>query len=223
MMTMSSAYSHESPVGPVFDITSWSASKNIWMGLVGSVFATAALATALFLWQPKMMDGRMPKGAEHVISDVLWAHREHPWEMRGIIALAGGMGWLFTVAALSGLRDGFSGRYYFRAGPGGLSLRLPQGVSWRHGGFVSAVQELDIPWNEIDGLIVMQTKQLGSMSRSAGNLGAGLKIVTRSGRTHDISLNGLEAAAYLIHERLMEAQEMVPERWEEGQPQEAGV
>lgn len=221
MIAMSPAFAHESKVGPVFDLTGWSGSKNIWMGLVGTVFATAAFATAIFLWQPKIMEGNMPAGSEQVISDVLWAHRAHPWEMRGGIAFAGIFGWICGVAALSGLRDGFATGYYFRAGPGGLSLRLPQGVSWRHGGLISNVLELDLPWDDIDGLTVTQVKQLGSMSRNAGNLGAELKIATRSGRHYDISLNGLEAAAYLIHERLMEAQEMVLADMEEPQPQEA--
>ena len=45
----------------------------------------------------------------------------------------------------------------------------------------------------------------------------------RSGQKHDISLDGLEAAAYLIHERLNEAQQMVPADLDEPQPQDAGV
>ena len=223
MIEMSPAFSHESQVGPVFDITSWSPSKSIWMGVVGSVCAATALATATFLWHPKIMEGRMPPGTEHVVDEAIAAHRTHTWKMRGAMAVAGGLGWLFGVAAITGLRDGFSGNYYFRAGAGGLSLRLPHGVSWWHGGLVSVPLELDLPWDEIEGLTVVQTKQLGSMSRNAGNIGANLKIVMRSGQRHDVSLDGLEAAAYLIHERLIEAQETIPADLGEEQTHETGV
>lgn len=223
MIEMSPAFAHESKVGPVFDITSWSPSKSIWMGLVGLVFAAAGLATATFMWHPKIMEGKMPPGTEHVIGEAITAHRTHTWKMRGGIAVAGGLGLLFGVAAIAWLRDGYSGRYYFRAGPGGLSLRLPNGLDWQYGGLVSAAQELDLPWNIIDGLTVTQTKQLGSMSRNAGNISADLKIVMRSGQKHHISLDGLEAPAYLIHERLLESQEMVPADMGEEQPQEAAM
>ena len=61
------------------------------------------------------------------------------------------------------------------------------------------------------------------MSRNAGNIGAELNIVLRSGQRHIINLDGLEAAAYLIHERLNEYQEMVPADLGSGQPQETGA
>ena len=223
MIEMSPEFAQESQVGPVFDITSWSPSKSIWMGLVALVFASVTLATATFLWYPKIMEGKMPAGTEQVISDVLDAQRNHKWEMRGGIAAAGIVGLFILVAAIASLRDGFSGRYYFRAGRGGLSLRLPQGLDWRQGGLAFAALELDLPWNEIDGLSVIQRKQLGSMSRSAGNIGAELNLVLRSGQRHSINLDVLEAPAYRIHERLIESQEMVPADLGEEQPQEARV
>jgi hypothetical protein len=223
MIEMSPAFSHESKVGPVFDITSWSPTKSICMGLMALVFASVTLATATFLWHPKIMAGNMPAGSEQLISDLQDAHRNHRWEMRGGIAVAGFVGLFILVAAIASLRDGFSGRYYFRAGPGGLSLRLPQGLDWQQGGLAFAALELDLPWNAIDGLTVIQRKQLGSMSRSAGNIGAELNIVMRSGQRHIINLDGLEAAAYLIHERLDEYQEMILADLGNGQPQETGA
>ncbi|MHB8969814.1 MAG: hypothetical protein ACYC3X_08895 [Pirellulaceae bacterium] len=223
MIEMSPAYAHESKVGPVFDITSWSPSKSIWMGLVGLVFAAVLLATATFLWHPKIMAGKMPPGTENVIGDAIKAHRTHRWAMRGSIAVTGALGCLFGAAAIAGLRDGFSGGYYFRAGTDGLSLRLPRGLSWQHGGLRSAALELDLPWDEIEGLTVTQVKQLGSLSRNAGNVSADLKIVMRTGQKHTISLDGLEAAAYLIHERLNEARQMVSADVGQRQPQDACV
>lgn len=221
MITMSPGYAHESPVGPVFDVTKWSPSKSIWMGLVGLVFAAIALAAATFLWNPKIMEGNMLPGTEHVINDVVEAHTTHVWKMRGALAVAAGLGWLLGVASIAWLRDGIAGNYYFRAGPGGISLRLPHGLSWTHGGFVSAVLELDLPWEEIDGLTVVQTKELGSLSRNAGNISAELRILLHSGIKYTISLDGLEAAAYLIHERLNEAQHSAMANLDELQP--AGI
>jgi hypothetical protein len=92
-----------------------------------------------------------------------------------------------------------------------------------HGGFVSAALELDLPWDEIDDLTVVQIKQLGSTSRNSGNIGAELKIKTRTGKKHDIRLDGLSAAAYLIHERLNEARQMEPADLDAPQLQDAGV
>jgi hypothetical protein len=223
MIEMSPAFAHESKVGPVFDITSWSPTKSICMGLMALVFASVTLATVTFLWHPQIMEGNLPAATEQMISDLLDAHRNHRWEMLGGIAVAGFVGSFILLAAIASLRDGFSGRYYFRAGPGGLSLRLPQGLDWQQGGLAFAALELDLPWNEIDALTVIQTKQLGSMSRNAGNIGAELKIVMHSGQKHIINLDGLEAAAYLIHERLNEYQEMVPANLGEEQPRETGA
>ncbi len=46
------------------------------------------------------------------------------------------------------------------------------------------------------------------MSRNAGNLRAELKLVTRSGQKYVVGLDGLEAPAYLIYDRLGEFREM---------------
>jgi hypothetical protein len=165
----------------------------------------------------------MPPGTQHVISDVLEAHRTHARLIRGGIVLVGGLVWIFSAATVAFVHDGCCGNYYFRAGLGGVSFRLPHGLSWRHGGFVSEVLELDLPWHEIEHLTVTQTKQIGSLSRNSGNVGAELKIVTHLGETHHIDLSGLEAAAYLIHERLIEAQEMVPADLGEPLPQDTAV
>jgi hypothetical protein len=140
------------------------------------------------------MEGKMPPGAEHVIAEAIEAQTTHRWKMLGATAITAGFGALCAVAAIASLRDGFGGNYYFRAGRGGLSLRLPHGLSWAQGGFVSACLELDLPWQEIDGLTVVQTKELGSLSRNAGNVGAELKITMHNGQKHCISLDGLEAA-----------------------------
>ncbi len=223
MIEMNPGYAHESRVGPVFDVTSWSASKSLWMSLMGLIFAVQALGAAVFLWNPRIMDGKMPPGTQHVISDVIEVHRTHAWPIRGGIALAGGLGWVFSAASIAFFRDGCCGNYYFRAGPGGLSLRMPQGLSWQHGGFVSAVLELDLPWDEIKRLTVTQTKQIGSLSRNSGNVGAEMKIVTHLGKTHQIDLGGLEAAAYLIHERLIDSQEMMPANLGATLPQDTAV
>ena len=106
------------------------------------------------------------------------------------------------------LRDS-SGDYFLRVGPGGVVLRMPQGLDLAQAGFGSKVVSLALRWEEIHHLTVTSQKQLGSLSRNAGNIGSSIHLRLTSGKKYCFDTSMLSLPGYLIHQRIEEAREMV--------------
>ena len=208
MTQMNSFYAHESAVGPVFDLARWSGIKMLWMGIVGLGFAALVFTVALFVFDPTLFMERPPRGMEELFHGIRDGHRHHAWLMRAALAGATLIGGLCGLGSIATLSDGLRKDYFLRAGVGGLAVRVPQGVSWRHLGLVSHVLAMDLPWEEISDVRVMQAKQLGAMSRNTGNAHADLELTSKFGQVYSFSLDGFNAPAYLIHQRLEESQQM---------------
>jgi hypothetical protein len=136
--------------------------------------------------------------------------QEHPWAVRGGIGVAGLLGVFLLLAGISSLRDAFQSDYFFRVGKGGISVRVPQGISLRHFGLVSDVLSLEAAWEDIERLNIVQVKRFGSLSRTAGNIGGEARITLRGGRTTTFSLDNFSQPAWLIHQRINETTDMVP-------------
>jgi hypothetical protein len=212
MIEMNPYYAHESSVGPVFDLTQWTGRGILNAAVCGLLFGAVIIVAAVFVYEPGwFVDKKKPPQAlKEMVVGIQKAHKTHAWAMRGGIVLAALFGGACVAGSVAMLSDTFRRDYYFRAGPGGLSLRMPGGVSWSHFGFVSKLVELELAWDEIASTTITQTRYVGAMSRNAGNISAEIKIVTRSGENHRLSLEGLEAAGYLVHQRLEEMRDMVP-------------
>jgi hypothetical protein len=225
MYDLDSGYTVESAVGPVWDLTRWSGRGHLGMGFAALAIAVGSLAAAAFVWDSTWFFDRPPAELKQAVAELNGAWKTHPLAMQAGVAVGASFGVLCLLGASAMFTDAFRDDYFFRAGPGGVWLRLPHGLSWAHLGLVSKPIELELPWEEIAKIEVTQVKQAGSLSRNAGNLRAEMAIRARSGERHVLQLDGLEAAAYLIHERLNEArQQNNPDAdWPDAQPATAGM
>jgi hypothetical protein len=207
MAYIDSGYAIDSPVGPVYDLTKWSGRGHLSMGFAALVFAAGSLAAAAFVYEPAWFFAAPPAELKEAVADLNAAWKSHAIAMQAGVTVAAMFGVLCLLGASMTITDAFRTDYFFRAGPGGIWLRLPNGFSWEHLGLVSKPLELLLPWSEVSSIEVLQVKQLGSLSRNAGNVRAEMTLTARSGEKHVLPLDGLEAAAYLLHERLNEARD----------------
>lgn len=205
MSYLDSGYAIESAVGPVYDLTKWSGRGYLGMALAALVFAVGSLAATAFVWDSTWFFKTPPAELKDAVAEVDAAWKSNPLAMQAGVTVGALFGLFCLMATSITLTDAFRNDYFFRAGPGGVWLRLPNGISWAHGGLMSKPLELELPWDQIRKVEVLQVKQFGALSRNAGNLRAQMTLATRSGEKHVLQLDGLEAAAYLIHERLNEA------------------
>ncbi len=202
MTTMSPYYASESEVGPVFDVANYSRAKAIKMAVISMIFAGVTGLGAVYVWNPDWIN---PNPSE------IWAdaHQEtknlklqYPTGVKVGVGIAGSLAALFFLMSLSCVANASSGDYHIRAGEGGISLKVPDGVF--------GTLEKDIAWEDITKLTVVQEKYLGSMSRNAGNIGGELQIRARDGFARDIRLDDFRQDAWLIHQRIQEARETRP-------------
>ncbi len=203
---LDSGYTIESAVGPVHDLTKWTGRGKIGVGIAALVFGLGALVVSAFVWDSTWFFDKPSENIKDAVAEMNDAWRTHTTAMQAGVTLGAIFGLFCLMGASTQFTDAFRTDYFFRAGTGGLWLRLPDGFSWAHFGLVSKPLELELSWDDVAKIEVVQTKQFGAMSRNAGNISASMTIRTRSGETHDLTLDGLEAAAYLIHERMIEAQ-----------------
>ncbi|MEX2188049.1 MAG: hypothetical protein WD875_14685 [Pirellulales bacterium] len=207
MFHLDSGYTIDSAVGPVYDLTKWTGRGRIGMGIAVLTFGIGFLAAAAFVWDSSLFFEKPPAELKDAVADMNDAWRTHTVAMKSGVGVAALLGVLCLLGASTLFSDAFRDDYFFRAGPQGLWLRLPNGFSWQHLGLVSKPLELELNWSDIANIEVTQTKQFGSLSRNAGNICADMTLRTRSDQTYVLPLDGLEAAAYLIHERLTEARQ----------------
>lgn len=213
MQVINPAYAHDSSVGPVFDVGAWAppgwCSPSTIMALAAGS-ATAAAAAAVLL--PDILSLQALEWAAPLRSEIELAWKSYPWWMGGGALLAVAVAYLFLAGGIAHLRLRSRGEFYLRTGPGGLSMRVPDGLSMLTPSF--AVLELDAAWDDVAEWRVVQHKRLGSISPNAGNLDAELRIVLRDGRRHVIDLSWFREPARIIWNRIQEAVEMVPMSFE---------
>ena len=167
---MNPYYARDSKVGSVFDVATFSPRKAVVMGLTGLAFGALVAAAALYVWNPNWIVPHPPKWFVDANHDAMKLWKEHPLGTPLGVGGAGLVAALFLAMSYTYLFQSLTGNFYFRVGEGGISFHVP-------GGFRTL--ELDLPWDEIIKLKVVQEKQLGSLSRNAGNLGGYLTLRTR--------------------------------------------
>jgi hypothetical protein len=208
MTKMNPYYAHRSPVGDVFDVATWSPGKNFGMGLTGIVLATLAAVAAVCVWDPGMMAQYVPDLAKDLARANAKLTRAYPWATPAIVFGLGALAYIFLAAGVTFATDGMRSNCYFRAGPGGMSLRLPNGMSLAKLGFGSQVVNLNLPWSSIQRWTITQHKRLGSLSPNAGNRNAHFDLKLRDGRRFRFSLNIFREPARIIYSRIEESQGM---------------
>lgn len=197
--TLNAYYAHDSEVGPVFDVARYSRGKSLWMGIIGIGFAALVGLAAAYVWSPDRIISHPSQAWAKAHQQTKDLMRQHPQGTKVGVAIAGLFGLLFLAAGLSAVAQAGSGDYFVRAGEGGLSLRVPAGLL--------SVFERDIAWENVAKLKVIQEKQLGSLSRNAGNLGGLMQLKTHDGLDRAIPLVCFKEDAWLIHQRILEARE----------------
>lgn len=201
MTMMNPEYAFQSDVGPVFDVATFSRGKSLMTGVTGVVFGALIGGAALYVWNPDWVVSDPPKWFADAHQDVRDVWRTHPRITAISVSTAAALAGLCAVAAVCCINGALWGTYYLRAGEGGISLRVPDGL-----GTLAA----DLSWQEIAKLTVVQEKKFGSMSRNSGNVGASLSIRTCAGKKYYCRLDAFSQPGYLIHQRIEEAREMRP-------------
>lgn len=208
MMEMNPFYAHASSSGPVFDVATWSGRKMLAMALFALPLGLGLLAVALFFWSPDLLFQRPPEPIKELSGEILKLHRQHAWARPVGAGVLGLVGWFFLAAGISSIGDCLRGDFHFRVGPGGFALRVPFGIDLTKLGLTSTILDLDLPWEEVTHWTVVQVKQLGSLSRNAGNIGGHLKLKTADGQRYEISLDCFREPAFIIHSKIQDALQM---------------
>jgi hypothetical protein len=200
MATMNSYYAHETEVGPVFDVAHFAPHKAIFTGLIALGAAGLIGVVATYMWDPSWLISHPPKYIADAVRETKEFTQLHPQGVTIGVAIGAVLALVFAAAGVSCLLEAVHGDYYIRVGEGGLSLRLPDGF---FGAF-----ERDYGWDEIAKLTVVQEKYLGSMSQSAGNIGGEMRLRTHDGGDRSLRLDHFREDAWLIYNRIQEAQRM---------------
>ena len=210
MMEMNPFYAHESSVGPVFDVATWSQRKALVMAVVCLIGGIAFTAAAGQAWAPNLFFEEPPEALESLNREIADLRQEHFWGTQIGIGFVAFIGFLGLAGACSSTVNFLSGDYYFRAGPGGISLRVPNGLDLTKFGLTCKVLQLDLANDEIHDWLITQHKRAGAMSRDAGNIMAFLKIETVAGKKYEFSLDHFREPARIISSKIEDALQMVP-------------
>jgi len=211
MIEMSPFYAHESSVGPVFDVATWSRRK-AWTMVIGALlFAACAVGGLVLAWKPTLLFAKPPTAITHFHKETLKLKNDHAWAAifgTGLVAVAGWFGLAGAIASL--INAAGENTYYFRVGPGGIALCVPHGLDISRLGLVFKRLEIQLPLDQIADWKVVQHRQLGAMSRHAGNTMAFFKLRTVDGKKEDFNLDCFREPARVIHGKINDALQMVP-------------
>ncbi len=194
---------HDSAVGPVFDVATFSR-KAQWVLAISSATFGLLVCTALILaWKPTLLIAQPPELVETFHTAVMEQMRNRAWLVLFGTGVAVVVAWFAFAGAIAGLVAAVSeDKYYLRIGPGGLSVRVPERVDFGKLGLAFKELHRDIPAEEITSWKVIQ-KVHEHMPTGATTKGmAFLEIRTVDGGKFDICLSQFNESADLIHSRL---------------------
>lgn len=225
MIEMSPYYAHSSPVGAVFDAATWSSRKALSMAVFGLVAGVGFAAATCYLVNPGLFAEKPPEVLKSLNEEIAKVKEEHPWGAAAGIGFVGFMAFVCLAGSLASFADGANPNYYFRAGPGGLSLRVPNGIDFGKLCMGFKVLVLDVAWDEVKDCTIVQKKQLGALSRNADNLEAYVRLKLANGSKHTFSLDCFREPARVIDSKLRDATQMVPAHFgpEPSAAQDAGA
>lgn len=218
MIEMNPFYAHESSVGPVFDAATWSQRKALVMAVICLIGGMAFAGGAAYAWAPGVFLDEPPEALQSLNKEIADLKQDYFWRTQAAIGFVAFIGFVGLAGACSSTVSLFSGDYYFRAGPGGISVRVPNGLDLIKFGLTYKVLQLDLSNQEIDNWVITQHKQAGAISRDAGNVMAFLKIETVAGKKYDFSLDHFREPARIISNKIEDARQMVPMGYSEPDP-----
>lgn len=210
MQEMNPYYARESAVGPVFDVAHAKRANPFEIGrVVALVLAILVAAAVVFVLNPVWFKGVLPESIEELEDAVRDGWRDHPVWMWVGVGVGGCIAYVLASVFVADVISMFQGEFYLRSGPGGLSIRVPNGLA---SGILPwcEILEIDLNWSDIDRWKVTQNKRLGAISANAGNLDAHLEIWTDDGTKHWVPLDYFREPARLIYDRMQQSIEWVP-------------
>ncbi|NQT37426.1 MAG: hypothetical protein HQ581_08060 [Planctomycetes bacterium] len=218
MIEMNPYYAHRSSVGDVFDVASWSPRKALGGGLFCLLAGLVVATATCYMVQPKLLVKNPPKILKELNQEMRIGWKKHPWGMQAGLGGAGCMAFMLLAGGVATLGDFLRSDYYLRAGTGGVSLRVPQGVSWSKLCLASKVLRLDLSWDQVERWTVVQEKQIGSLSPNDGNIAAHIDLKTSDGKTHSFSVDCFREPARIIYQKLQDAMKMTTARLAPAEP-----
>ena len=162
MVEVNPYYAHPSSIGEVFDVATFSHRKAMTMAIFGVVLGTALLAVAVHLYNTALLPVPSAEWIAEMNEFIVEAGKTHAWIVNTGIGALISFGFIFLMAALASAVNSVSPNYFFRAGPAGFSVRVPNGVALSKLGFGSRALQLDLRWEEIKKWTLVQEKQFGS-------------------------------------------------------------
>lgn len=164
----------------------------------------------MYVWDPSLVVQKPGEPLRSLNKEIEKGHKELGAGMTLAIVSAGVFGFVFLAGGLSEILGVADPNFYFRAGQGGFSIRVLQGIDWGKLGLGLNVVEVDIGWDEIEDWQLTQHKHFGSLSRNAGNISADFSLKTVDGKKYSFTLDTFREPGHIIHDRIQEAMEMVP-------------
>lgn len=214
MIEMNPFYAHESSVGAVFDVATWSRFKAAAMAIIASGFCLLTVVALVSAWYPELIMEKPPEFIADLHAETIDLQRDKPWAAYGATAFVALISYFSLAASVACFGDATSNDYYFRVGPGGISLQVPSGLDFSKCGFAFKKLSVDIPMSNLVDWQITQRKQLGAMSRSSGNISASLQIRTVDGQAHAFTLDCFREPAFVIQSKINDALQMVPAQFE---------
>ncbi len=217
MQVVNPYYAHQSSVDYVFDVATWVPRRWHSPGwLVLCLLGVALATTAIVLVFPQVLalvdQAALNSSLESLQETIEKGQKEHPWRILSGAAVAAGLAYLFLAVCVADLLL-LSEPVYFRVGPGGMVLRVPNGLDLFRPWY--KLLDLELAWSDIADWRIVQHKQFGSLSPNAGNTYALLHLRRRDGKRHCIALNRFREPARVIFARIQDSIEMVPMDFEQ--------
>lgn len=208
MAWMNPYYVRPSDVGDVVDVATWAPHKAINTFVLTLVFCAVAAAGAVIVWDPEIFLEAEPKEMAEFRADYAWAFQVG-------VGFLGVLAYWFLAVAVSSLVVFFYPSYYFRAGPGGLSVRVPNGPCVTTLGFTVNVLEFDMPWEEIERWWIVEKRPVGSLSRSCYQYLPYVNVKPVDGRKMEVPTDYFRESPNIIVSKIHDAQEMEVPTFEE--------
>jgi len=161
----------------------------------------ASVAAAVYLWGPGFVVEGEPE-------DLAQARKDYGWAFQLGVGFLGLLAYWCLAVALSSLIVFFHPSYYFRAGPGGLSVRVPNGPCLSTLGLTVNLLEFDMPWDEIQRWWIVEERPLGGVSRSCYSYPSFVNVKTFAGEEFSIPTEYFRESPNIIVSKITDAQEM---------------
>lgn len=194
-------YVRSSSVGDVVDVATWSPRKALGTAIFGIVLGIGFAAAACFLWDAKLFVDAEPDWLART-------NKEHGPRMQAAVGVLGFLAVAVVIGALSALAAYTKSDYYLRAGPGGLSVRVPDCIPLGSLVKSSDALEFDIPWTHVRRWGITEERPVGGLSTSTYEYPPIIDLETVDGEKYCIPTDYFRESTKIIATKIQDAMEM---------------